>query len=194
MRSILLGLMLVVAVSAPMSAEWQVKPFLGGTFGGSTTFVDLEHAAGDLHLAFGASGMLLGEVFGVEGDVGHTPSFFGSGGQLVTDSGATTVTANLVVALPRRMARYTLRPYFAAGGGLMRVTENDPLNVLTVSSTLPAMDVGGGVTGFFTDRIGVSWGLRYFRSVGDRTRQSGVTIGAEQLSLWRADMALVIRY
>jgi hypothetical protein len=53
--------------------------------------------------------------------------------------------------------------------------------------------MGVGVTGFLTDRFGVSWDVRYFRSVGGG--QSGAaTLGPEQLSFWRANMALAIRY
>ncbi len=55
---------------------------------------------------------------------------------------------------------------------------------------LPAIDLGGGVTGFLSDRIGVSWDVRHFRSVGGKTR--GLSFGREQLSFWRANMALVI--
>ena len=54
--------------------------------------------------------------------------------------------------------------------------------------------VGGGATGFVTDRVGVDWQLRYFRSVGGVDEQQGLSLGAEQLSFWRASMALVIRY
>ena len=32
--------------------------------------------------------------------------------------------------------------------------------------------MGGGVNGFFNERVGVGWDLRYFRSVGGEIRQS----------------------
>jgi len=188
--------MLLLVAGAPVtaSAEWQIKPFLAGTFGGETTFVDLDDAAGNFHVGFGGSSVWLGEIFGIEADVGYIPSFFEGEGPLVVHSSVTTLTGNLVIAMPRRLARYSLRPYFVAGGGLMRAREDDLFLALPVASQLGAMDVGGGVTGFFTDRVGVSWDLRYFRSVGGSADQTGVAIGAEQLSLWRANMALVIRY
>ena len=48
---------LLVAVAAPARAEWQMKPFGGITFGGSTTFVDLDDQAGKpkLNLGIGRS-------------------------------------------------------------------------------------------------------------------------------------------
>jgi hypothetical protein len=57
---------------------------------------------------------------------------------------------------------------------------------------MAAIDVGGGVTGFVSERIGVTWDLRHFGSVGGKLE--GVSIGTEQLSFWRANMALVIRF
>ena len=193
MRIAVLALILLLWRPAPVSAEWQLRPFLGLTFGGSTTFFDLEQAAGDPNLVIGFNSVLLGELIGLEADVGYAPGFFQSGGQhLVTRSSATTVTGNIVVALPRRLAEFTLRPYFVGGAGLMQARINDPSKVLGVSSTLPALDLGGGVTGFLSDRIGVSWDVRHFRSFGGKAR--GLSFGREQLSFWRANMALVFRY
>jgi hypothetical protein len=193
MRIAVLALTLLMWGPVPASAEWQLRPFLGLTFGGSTTFFDLERAADNLNLVIGFNSVLLGELIGFDADVGYAPGFFQSGGQhLVTRSSATTVTGNVVVALPRRLTEFTLRPYFVGGAGLMQARINDPSKVLGVSSTLPALDLGGGVTGFLSDRIGVSWDVRHFRSFGGKAR--GLSFGREQLSFWRANMALVFRY
>ena len=191
MRSTLLACALVVFSPELVAAEWQVRPFIGVTFGGDTTFV-LNEAAGDSHRVFGVSGGWLGEVVGIEGDLGYSPGFFDSP-RLVLSSRVTTATANVVVALPRRWTRYTLRPYVAAGGGVMRVRSEDRITggLLGVDRTLPTMNVGGGATGFFTDRVGVNWELRYFRSFS--REPTGVSIGDEQLSFWRATMALALR-
>ena len=188
-------MMLVAGLPARASAEWQLKPFFGGAFGGQTTFVDLDHGVGNKHIVVGASGVWLGEVVGVEADAGHAPGFFQtSSGHLVLTSSVTTLTGNVVVALPRRLTQYTLRPYFVGGGGLMRVRIDDAVSVLRVSRTMRALDVGGGATGFLTNRVGVDWQLRYFRSAGGVDEQRAISIGAEQLSFWRASMALAIRY
>jgi len=191
MRSTLLACALVVFSPAIVAAEWQVKPFIGVTFGADTTFV-LNEATGESHRVYGVSGGWLGEVIGIEGDLGHSPGFFDSP-RLVLRSHVTTATANVVVALPRRWTRYTLRPYVVGGGGVVRVRSEDrtPQNLLEVDRSLPTMNVGGGATGFFTDRVGVNWELRYFRSISQEA--TGVSIGEEQLSFWRATMALAIR-
>ena len=173
----------------------EIKPWLGITFGGGTSFVDFDRAAGTPSIVFGASGMLLGEIVGVEADFGHGPSFFQSGDQhLVVDSSVTTLTGNFVVALPRHLTQYTLRPYVVGGAGLMHASIAPSLSVLPISSTLPAFDFGGGVTGFLSSRIGLSWELRSFRSFGGRDEHRAISVGPEQLSFWRLNMALAIRY
>jgi len=194
MRIAVLALTLLLMQPAPVRAEWQLRPFLGVTFGGRTTpFFDLEQAADDPNLVIGFNSVLLGELIGFDADVGYAPGFFDSGDQhLVTGSSATTLTGNFVIALPRRLTEFTLRPYFVAGVGLMQARINYSIEVLSVSSTLPAVDVGGGVTGFLTDRIGVSWDVRHFRSFGGGARD--LSFRLEQLSFWRANMALVFRY
>jgi hypothetical protein len=196
MRLGLLALGLLLLAPTHAAAEWQVRPFFGVTFGGETTLVDPEKAAGSPTVVLGVGGMLLGEVIGIDADLGHARGFFQSGGQhLVAGSSATTLTGNIVIALPRRLAQYTLRPYFVGGGGFMhaRIDQGFGGGGLDVSSTLPAMDVGGGVTGFLSHRIGLNWDVRYFRSVG-KGEQRGLSIGPEQLSFWRANMAIAIRY
>jgi len=199
LRAAALSLVWLTAVPDRASAEWQFKPFLGVTFGGGTSFIDLEEASGHPNLAVGISAVRLGDVFGVEVDLGDAPGFFQYGDRpllpLVVKSGATTLTGNVVVALPRRIAEYTLRPYFAGGAGVMHVRIDDFFGVFNVATVLPAMDVGGGVTGFLTKRLGLNWDVRYFRSVGGPDEgRAGISLGPEQLSFWRANMGLAIRY
>jgi Outer membrane protein beta-barrel domain len=190
-----LALAMVLSSAAPAAAEWQIKPFIGLTFGGNTTLVDLERAVGHTNLVFGGTGVLLGDVFGLEADFGRMPGFFQSGGQhLVLRSSATTLTGNIVVAVPRRLTQYTLRPYLVGGVGLVRAHIDNVLGVLPVSSTLPAVDLGGGATGFLTERVGLNWDIRYFHSVGGKDQARGLSFGKEQLAFWRASMAVAIRY
>ena len=58
--------------------------------------------------------------------------------------------------------------------------------VLPVSSTLPAMDVGGGVTGFLSERIGLSWDVTVFpeprreKSAGQQLRPGAALVLARE--------------
>jgi hypothetical protein len=209
-RAVGLAIPLLLAVPVSAGAEWHFKPFLGFSFEPSTTLEgDIEHAAGltlppDVesqasNVMFGAGVTLLGDVFGVEGEWTQAPGFFQTREQeLVTSSSAQTFTGSLVVAMPRRIAQYGLRPYLVAGAGIMRLRSDPaPTSAFPIQDTLAAIDVGGGATGFFNERVGVGWDLRYFRSVGgEATGDTIITTDglAKQLSFWRANMALVLRY
>jgi hypothetical protein len=87
-----------------------------------------------------------------------------------------------------------LRPYVVGGAGLMRVRTTTTFNVFDVSSIIPVLDVGVGVVGFLTNRVGVSWDVRRFESVARNTSTGGLAFGGEHLSFWRATMAVAIRY
>jgi hypothetical protein len=184
----------VLGVPASARAELQLRPFLGLAFGTSTTFTP-DPAGGDKSpkLVYGVSGGLVGEFVGVEADFARWSGFLTPNESIITGSTVTTLMGNLVVALPRRLAEYTLRPYFGGGAGLVRVSVELPLAGLNYSRNMTGIDLGGGVTGFLTRRIGVSWDVRHFRArrpdavVGD-------SFGAERISFWRANMALAIRY
>lgn len=182
----------MLLVPAAASAEWQLKPFLGVTFGGDTTLVDLEKAATNAHLTIGVNGMLIGEIFGVEADLGHARRFFESDNTFVASSGVTTFTGNFVAAMPRRIARYGLRPYVVAGMGVIHASKEDVgQNLLPFTTNLKTIDVGGGVTGFLSSHVGVNWDVRHFRSFGGQ--ETSQSLGAEELSFWRASVALAIR-
>ena len=183
-------MMLLVPSSA--SAEWQIRPFFGGTFAADTTFVDPEQAAGDLKFAFGGNAQWLGKVFGLDIDGGYTPAFFQSDDILVLQSGVTTLTAGLVVAVPRHLTQYTLRPYFVVGGGMMHVNIEGSLALPIAESSRPAMNIGGGATGFVSRHVGFSWEVRHFRTIGTGEVR-GQSVGPEALSFWRVSMAVAIR-
>jgi hypothetical protein len=182
-----------LVLSASAAAEVQLKPFIGLTYGGGSTF-SIGVAAGDTHQCVGVNALWLGEVLGVEADIGHTSGFFDRQG-LVVSSGVTTYSGGIVVALPRHIAKYGLRPYFVAGGGLMRAhAEGAVSSALNFDSNLAAVDLGGGATGFIKDTVGVNFDIRHFGSVNGTDRRQGLSIGAEQLSFWRTTVAVAIRF
>jgi hypothetical protein len=191
---LLLAVGLFLVSTRALAADSQIRPFVGATFGGSTTFVDWEHAAGNANIVYGISAARLGEVFGFDLDIADAPGFFQTDSHLVLSSRVTTLTGNIVVAAPRRLTQYSLRPYVIGGAGLMRVRSQDVFSALPVAEILPGMDVGGGALGFLTDRVGISWELRRFQSLGGTSQDGGTSIGRQQLSFWRATMAIVYRY
>ncbi len=187
---LVVGLLLLsrpaAAAAAADGLEKQLRPFIGVTFKGSGTFVDLEKAAGAPNIVLGGEAVLIGNIVGVEVDVGWAPGFF-------QYSGVTTITGNVIVAMPRRLTEYTLRPYVVAGAGVMHVRIDDYFGVLPVRDNVPVMNIGAGAIGFVTNRVGVAWEVRRFSSINRTTGAVGVTTGGE-LSFWRATMAIAIKY
>jgi hypothetical protein len=203
MRTAGLALALWLLAPAPAAAEWQVRPFFGFTFGGATTFVDPEKAVGTHNAVIGVSGGWLGEIFGLEADFGRAPGFFQTDTVLITSaladaelltSAVTTLTGNVVIALPARMAGYGLRPYFSGGAGLMHIDAVGQFQLFDVHRTLPTLSLGGGVTGFLTNRVGLSWDIRRLNTLRGEGETLGNSLGRERLSFWRATMAVALRY
>jgi hypothetical protein len=188
---------LLLVTPATAGAEWQVRPFIGFTFGSATTFVDPDDAIDNENVVIGVSGGWLGEIFGVEADVGRAPGFFQTEEEaepLVVESAVTTLTGTAIVALPRRMAGYGLRPYFAGGAGLMHVDLLGRSGAVRTNRTLPVLSLGGGVTGFVSNRVGLNWDIRRFSTMKGEGETLGNSLGDEQLSFWRATMAVALRY
>ena len=178
-------------------AEWQVRPFVGFTFAGETNFVDPEGAIDSQNLVIGVSGGWLGEIFGLEADFGRAPGFLQLESPpelLVLTSSLTTLTGNVVIALPKAMAGYGLRPYFTGGAGLMHLSAVGRLIPELHNRTLPVLSFGGGVTGFVTDNVGLSWDVRRLSSLRGEGETLGNSLGREYLSFWRATMAVALRY
>ncbi len=190
----------LLLLSTPVrAADKQIRPFVGLTFAGSTTFFDLDHAVGKRHAVIGIDGVVLGNIVGVEVDLGRAPGFFQTGPQLgtprlVLHSSVTTLTGSIVIAAPRKLTEYTLRPYFVAGAGGMRVRIDDYFGALKVRETVGAIGIGGGAIGFLTNRVGVAWDVRRLSSFKGTANGTGTSIGARRLTFWRASMALALRY
>jgi len=60
--------------------------------------------------------------------------------------------------------------------------------------TLPALSLGGGVTGFLNNRVGLNWDIRRLSTFRGEGETVGSSFGEEQLSFWRATMGVALRY
>jgi hypothetical protein len=191
-----MALVAALACALPAAAaDKQIRPFIGSTFGGSTTFPDSDQVAGKPNLVLGVSLVTIGEVFGVDVDLADAPGFFEGERHLVLGSRVTTLTGNVVIAAPRKLTEYVLRPYFVGGAGLMRVYQDNYFGVFKVDRIMPAFDLGGGAVMFFTNTVGASFEVRRFQNFYHESNDPGLTIsGSERLSFWRAGVSLALRY
>jgi hypothetical protein len=184
----------VAGAGSARAQSWEFTPFWALKFAGSTTLFDTAGESDKRHFTYGGNVRYIGEgLFGVEGDFGDTPSFFGSNTLEVATSRVTTLMGNVVLTTPLSLTGDSLRPYVSGGFGAMWVRVGTKSGgALDIRRTLPAWNIGGGVQGFLTRRTGVRWEVRYLRGSGGGG-DSVVSFGSQRLSFWRASMGLVIR-
>jgi hypothetical protein len=89
----------------------------------------------------------------------------------VFDSSARSVMGNVIVGIPfGGTTGVSFRPYAVAGLGWMTLNLSDNLeniDLLPDDQRAVAIDVGGGIAGFFTDNIGVRGDIRWYRGFVD---------------------------
>ena len=195
-RRLLLLLFLSLVIARPASADWLFTPFVGSSFGTQTSYLILETGAeGSSQLIVGGSAALLSRgIFGVEADLGYAPRFFERDNRAgnITGSNVTTLTGNVLFAVPLTVTRESLRPYAVAGFGLIHAAANDLLDLVDIEDNLPGFNLGAGAIGLISPSTGFRFEIRHFRSVGNAAN----TLTGEnsaQLSFWRATVGVVIR-
>jgi Outer membrane protein beta-barrel domain len=186
-------LCLLLLAAMPARADFFITPFAAIKFAGDATIVDLDSGASNVKFTLGGmAGVLSDGLFGVEADVAYVPRFFErSTSALVTRSHVLTIMGNVMVAVPRSVTGYSLRPFVSGGAGLMHVNIDDVLEIVPVDSNLFGINAGGGAVGQLTPNLDVRFELRWFKSV---------TSGSEQplrpgppLTFWRIAVGLTIR-
>ena len=171
-RVLPLIVLLVLAAPRPARADFFVTPFAGVKFGGSTTIVDLELAAGTRKFVLGASAMKIDDrILGFEAAFGNISGYFANdavsaikplvkSGSYVND-----LTGSVLLMLPPGATGGGLRPYGVIGGGLIHAQAEDIIEVFKVRRTVPALTLGAGAIGMLTNNVGVRFDMRYFRSL-----------------------------
>ena len=198
-----LALMVFAGAPAKASADWLFTPFFGINWGGTAEFTDF---GGDFEdefeqkMNFGASLSWMGAgAFGFEVDFGYSPNFFqnttGDDNFEFGDSNVTTLMANLKVGVPfGGQTGGGIRPYASGGLGLIKSRIDDPDDLFELNSTDWGFNVGGGVTGFFTDNFGLQGDVRYFRSLQDNEPDDEVDLALGSFNFWRGTVGLVFRF
>lgn len=186
----------LVGLPLPAHADIFVSPFLGVKFKGSTNQLNLDESNGvrDTKSSVGVSGVWLGtRGLGLELDLAHQSRFFeGAGDSLVTRSGVTTLSGNVMLALPLSITRESLRPYAVAGLGWMHAAAKDQIELSPVRNDYLGLTLGVGAVGFLSDVVGLRFDLRYLKSVSSADT-SAVSGDLARLSFWRATLGIVFR-
>jgi hypothetical protein len=175
-------------------ADLLITPFAGGSFAPETTLLIPEEGAGR-KFTLGAAVVLLSDgVFGIEGEVGHTPGFFQGDDPLglVLTSRVTTISGNVILAIPVAVTRESLRPYLVGGLGLLQARSKHAAGLFPVDQNFLGVDLGGGAIGFVTDRTGLRFDLRHIKAASGADGPFARP-GISRLSFWRATVGIVIR-
>ena len=194
-RATLLLVWSLLLLPVPASADLFLAPFMGVKFGGGTSIVDLELAAGQAKTTLGVSAFLLSDaILGYEAMFGYVPQYFnGDTGPLIKPgSYLIDMMGNVIVSLPPDVTAGGLRPYMVGGVGLIHAEAADILGIFQVRRTVPAFDVGVGAVGLLTNNVGVRFDVRYLRSF---TNDDGslARVG-RRISYSRATIGLVLRF
>jgi hypothetical protein len=185
--------LLLTPAAAQAQTDLLIIPFVGAKFHGATTIFGGE-TVGQSKLTFGVSTTVLTDTFlGIEADIEQTPQFFGPGvRQTVSGSAVTTLTGNIIIAVPKAVTRESLRPYIVSGVGLIHARVTTTAGLLDSTANLLGLGIGGGAVGFVSPRAGARFEVRHFKNLTNDSR--AVTIGGTRLSFWRLTVGLVLRY
>ncbi|MBA3637747.1 MAG: outer membrane beta-barrel protein [Acidobacteria bacterium] len=186
---VMIGALCVVLTPARAGAEWFLTPFVGAAFGGGV--------ADGPKVDYGGAAGWMGRVVGFEVDVSHRPDFFAADDApdfLFGESSVTSIMFNGLVAAPGVFGK-RLRPYAAGGVGLVRSRIGGDEDFIRGDNDNFGFNVGGGVLGHLTDRIGVRGDIRFFRDLQDLEGESEFfNLGNEKLDFWRATLGVTFRF
>jgi opacity protein-like surface antigen len=185
----------VLLWAAPARADWFVAPFIGGNFGGSTDQplfgkMDAITKPATWGVTAGWTG---GGWLGVEGDVAYAPNFFDSDNGFIAKRSVTTVMANARVAVPFGGAG-RLRPYVSGGAGLLRPNLAEAGDGAAVNAKKFAWNVGGGVTGFLNDHVGINGDVRYIRAMDKNEEPNPFGVRFDGLDFWRVAVGATLKW
>lgn len=187
---------LLFALAAPARAqEIFAAPFMGIKFGGGTSIVDLEMAAGKRAFTMGGSIIVVGDgVLGYEADFGYVPGYFENNDSpplVKPGSYAIDLTGGVIFALPAAVTRGGLRPYVVLGAGLISAQAADVLEIFQIRRTVPAYKIGIGAQGLLTNIVGVRFDVRHVHSfTGDDGSLARV---GRRISYTRASIGLLLK-
>ena len=193
-RVIAAALVAITLAPVPARADVLFIPFFGVNLGGDSG-KEFSEAFDSNQFNWGASiSFMGGGVFGVEGDFGFSPDFYGK-----TDAGgsnALTMTGNLILGIPfGGQQGFGVRPYGLVGAGLLKSTSDFGTDVAEIDENSVTWSLGGGVLLFFGTSAGLRFDVRYFRTFDD-LEVLGIPIAQSpgKVDFTRTSLGFVLRF
>ena len=191
-----IGTVLVAILLAPVPARADTLfiPFFGVNLGGDSG-KKFSEAFDTSQFNWGASLTFMGGgVFGVEGDFGFSPDFYGK-----TDVGGSnvlTATGNLIIGVPfGGQHGFGIRPYGLAGAGLLKSKSDFGTGIAEIDENDLTWSAGGGVLLFFGTRTGIRFDIRYFKTFNDlEILGAPMAQSPGKVDFTRASLGFVLRF
>ncbi len=191
-----IGTVLVAILLAPVPARADTLfiPFFGVNLGGDSG-KKFSEAFDTSQFNWGASLTFMGGgVFGVEGDFGFSPDFYGK-----TDVGGSnvlTATGNLIIGVPfGGQHGFGIRPYGLAGAGLLKSKSDFGTGIAEIDENDLTWSAGGGVLLFFGTRTGIRFDIRYFKTFNDlEILGAPIAQSPGKVDFTRASLGFVLRF
>ena len=192
-RLVLIAAMALCLTPATASAEWIFTPFIGASFAAGTDNTDFDDIIDGSKMTYGGSlAWVGGGVLGFEVDFGYAPEYFEGDDDdvdFVDSSNYTSLMANVMVSAPRG----AFRPYAVGGIGLLKTFVDDVDDAFDVDRNALGFNIGGGVMGFFTDRVGIRGDLRYFRQMTE-ANDDELDFNVTAFRFWRGTVGVAFRF
>lgn len=190
-RHITAAAFLLAFSATSAQADWLLTPYAGVTFGGDSP---------SRQINYGLSAAFLGAgIFGLELDASITPDFFDPSDDSdlddfegIDDSNVSTFMANLMIAAPSGTPG--IRPYASGGAGIIRTKATSVGNFFDISENSFGVNVGGGVIGQFSERVGLRGDIRYFRSVQDSDSGDDIDLDFGGFNFWRGTLGVTFSF
>src|SRR5688572_1482968 len=192
-RLIVITAMALCLAPATASAEWILTPFIGASFAAGSDSDDFDDIIDGSKMTYGGTITFVGGgVFGFEIDFGYAPEYFEGDDDdvdFVDSSNYTSLMANVILSAPRG----AFRPYATAGIGMLKTFVDDVDDQFDIDRNALGFNLGGGVFGFITDRVGIRGDLRYFRQMTEADDDE-VDFDVTAFRFWRGTAGVSFRF
>lgn len=194
-RLILITATALCLAPATASAEWILTPFIGASFAAGSDTVEevVDEALEGSKMTYGGTLTYLGGgILGFEVDLGYAPNYFEPGDDPFDDvdnSNYMSLMGNVILSTPRG----AFRPYVTAGAGMLKTFVDGPDDAFDVDRNALGFNLGGGVFGFFTDRVGIRGDLRYFRQMTEAD-DNEIDFDVTAFRFWRGTVGVSFRF
>lgn len=178
--------------AAPARADFFITPFTGVTFSGDTPANRFVYGA-----TFGFTG---NSPLGFEIDFGHAPNFFDTEDEFFDFEGKLSITTLMFnLSVGGAPIGGGVRPFVSGGMGLLRGSVKDVDDFFDdVTRNDFALNLGGGLSGYFNDHIGIRGDVRYFRSLTGEDNDGFILDPTEfdlgDFDFWRGSVGVTFKF